>query len=79
MTSFKRLLIVSLATLASGCGMVHFEPARTIGKPCPALTTYTKDEQARAASELEDATKLFQPCVICGMVGDYGLMRDQCR
>jgi hypothetical protein len=61
--------------LASGCG-TGISSDRTIGKPCPPLTSYTAEEQTAAAKELE---AIPPPCVLCGFMDDYGLMRDQCR
>jgi hypothetical protein len=74
-TSFRKLLIISLALLASGCG-TGISSDRTIGKPCPPLASYSAGEQVAADRELG---AIPPPCVVCGMLDDYGLMRDQCR
>lgn len=65
--------------LASGCGMVRSEPASVVGKPCPPLVRYSAEEQTKAADELDALEKLYQPCVACGFIEDYGLMREMCR
>lgn len=62
--------------LGSGCDPVTFKPAFTFGKACPALTSYSKEEQAAADSEL---ATIPPPCVTCRFMDDYLLLRDQCR
>jgi hypothetical protein len=63
-----------------------------IGKPCPPLSSYTKEEQARACDELRAMCPALPAVADCDqvrthcptlqipvMIDDYGLMRDQCR
>ena len=80
MNSSKKLLAVALAMLLSGCATASFEPASIIGKPCPPLAEYTQPEQSKAADELDHVKQTqMPPCVLCLMMDDYGLLRDQCR
>lgn len=78
MNSYKLLPTLALATLLGACamGVSRQEPATVLGKPCPPVKAYTKDEQAQAAKEL---AAIPPPCVLCGFMDDYSLMRSQCR
>jgi hypothetical protein len=60
--------VVALAALLSGCA--------TTGAGCPALKTYTRDQQTAAANEL---AKLPVGSAVGAMVADYGQFRKACR
>ena len=78
MTSLKKPLIIALALLATSCGTIRSEP-QTLGKPCPPLKAYTAQETTKALGEYDWLRNTFEPCVLCGMLDDFALMRDQCR
>lgn len=68
------MLLASCAT-----GRSEIEPARVLGKPCPPLAKYTREEQLEALAEYETIKQTFANCVICRLMDDYALMREQCR
>lgn len=66
-----RAVPVIAALLLSGC-----ETASSDSSACPTVVEYTREEQARAADELE---ALPVDSVLEGMLADYGVLRDQVR
>lgn len=73
MHSLKRRLAVPAiaALLLTGCAT-----ASSDGTACPAVIEYTREEQARAADELD---VLPVDSVIVTMLQDYAVARDQAR
>lgn len=67
----KALLLIGAALLA-GCGQADFNGSQA----SPTLFPYTKDQQARAADELE---ALPAGSVIAKMIADYGVVRNEIR
>lgn len=58
------------ATLLSGCATAHFDVA------CPSLVEYSREDQVRAADELDS---LPADSALGRFMADYGRLRQQVR
>ena len=70
--------MLATAILLSGCAQRISEP-QVLGKPCPPLREWTQDEQNEALIEYMTLMQAYDPCVLCQMLDQYSLLREQCR
>ena len=70
------MLAPAMALAGCGTGIFKPEPAAVIGKPCPPPKKYSTAEQLQAYQELQ---AIPEPCMVCDMIDNYALMREQCR
>lgn len=68
------LSLALASALLAGCGKAPSSPRLALS--CPELQQYSREEQERAASELE---QLPAGSMVDRLVQDYGALRDACR